>query len=188
MILLQLFIRFFFVGLFAVGGGLATLPFLYEMATETGWFTASDISNLVAISESTPGPMGVNMSTYVGFITSGPLGSVVGPLGLVTPSIIVIVIVSFFLSKFKESKTVQNVFYGLRPASTALIASAGLGILKLAFVGSTFSTDIFTSRSFWISVVMAVVIYVAMKKFKLHPVVFIALSAVAGIVFQLNIA
>lgn len=188
MILLQLFIRFFLVGLFAVGGGLATLPFLYEMANTTGWFTAADISNLVAVSESTPGPMGVNMSTYVGYITAGIPGGIIGPLGLVTPSVIVIIIVSIFLNKFKESKTVQNVFYGLRPASAALIASAGLGIVKLAFIGSEFNTAVFTSKSFIVSAVMAVLLYIAVKKIKLHPVVFIAISAVIGVVFQINIA
>lgn len=187
MMLLWLFIRFFLVGLFAVGGGLATLPFLYEMSEDTGWFTTADISNLVAISESTPGPMGVNMATYVGFITKGIPGGIIGPLGLVTPSVIVIIIVSLFLNRFKESKAVQNVFYGLRPASAALIASAGLGIFKLAFIGSEFNTGIFTSKSFIVSAVMAVVLYIAIKKIKLHPVVFIAISAVAGVVFQINI-
>ncbi len=187
MIYLWLFIRFFLIGLFAVGGGLATLPFLYEMSADTGWFSMSDISNMVAISESTPGPMGVNMSTYVGFLTGGVPGGIVGPLGLVTPSVIVIILVSIFLNRFKESKTVQNAFYGLRPASAALIASAGLGIFKLAFIGSSFNPGIFTSKSFIVSVIMAIAIYIAMKKIKLHPVIFIAASAVIGVIFKINI-
>ncbi len=187
MILIELYIRFFLVGLFSVGGGLATLPFLYEMSKTTGWFTTQDISNLVAISESTPGPMGINMSTYVGYITGGIPGGIIGPLGLITPSIVVIIIISVFLNKFKESKTVQNAFYGLRPASAALIASAGLGILKLAFIGSSLNAQVFKSTSFIVSVVLAAAIYIAIKKVKLHPVVFIAISAVVGIVFKINI-
>jgi chromate transporter len=131
--------------------------------------------------------MGVNMSTYVGFITGGIPGGVVGPLGLVTPSIIVIIIVSIFLQRFKQNKTVQDAFYGLRPASTALVCAAGWGIFKLAFIGESFSTALFSNKSFWISVVLAAVIFAVMKKVKLHPVVFIVASAIVGIVFKINI-
>lgn len=186
MILLYLFLRFASVGLFSVGGGLATLPFLYEMSSDTGWFTTGDISNMIAVSESTPGPLGINMSTYVGYITAGIPGAVTGPLGLITPSVVVITVIFYFLERFKENKTVQNVFYGLRPASAALIAAAGLSILKLAFIGSNFDTGVFTSRSFIVSVIMAALIYAGVKKTKLHPIVFIALSAAAGVIFGIN--
>lgn len=186
--LLEMCIRFFFIGLFAAGGGLATLPFLYEMSAETGWFSTADISNMVAVSESTPGPMGVNMATYVGFISGHIHGGILAPLSLVAPSIIVIILISLFLNKFKENETVQNVFYGLRPASAALIASAGLAIVKLAFIGSTFSTAVFATKSFVVSVIMAVLIFVCMRKTKLHPVLFIAIAAVVGIIFKINIA
>ncbi len=187
MIYFWLFVRFFLVGLFAVGGGLATLPFLYEMSEDTGWFTTSDISDMIAISEATPGPLGVNMSTYVGFITGGIPGGIIGPLGLVAPSVIVIILVAIFLNKFKESKTVQNVFYGLRPASAALIASAGLSILKIAFIGTTFNAAVFTTKTFWISIAMAVATYIAMKKLKLPVIAYIAIAAVLGVVFKLNV-
>ena len=135
MILLDLFFAFFKVGLFAIGGGLATLPFLYELTKKYDWITVSDISNLVAISESTPGPLGINMATYVGFLQSGVAGAVTASLGLVVPSIIIIVVIAKFLSKFRDSKIVKDVFYGLRAASTALIAVAGLGVARLAFFG-----------------------------------------------------
>lgn len=108
MLALQLFAEFFKTGLFAVGGGLATLPFLYQMAADTGWFTAQDIADLIAVSESTPGPLGVNMATYVGFKTLGVLGGVVSTLGLVAPSIIVIILISKVLDRFKESSIVQK--------------------------------------------------------------------------------
>ena len=125
---LLLFYEFFKTGLFAVGGGLATLPFLYDMAARhPEWFTTSQLADMVAVSESTPGPLGVNMATYVGFITGGIPGALVSTIGLVTPSIIIILIVAAFLKRFRDSKLVNAVFYGLRPASTAMVASAGAG-------------------------------------------------------------
>ena len=176
--LLTLFLEFFKIGLFAVGGGLATLPFLYELAEKYDWVTAADISNLVAISESTPGPLGVNMATYVGFLQSGPIGGVVSTLGLITPSVIVILIVMKILDKFKESPIVQNIFYGLRAASCALIAVAGVGVAKLAFFGNDFTEFNFKG------IILAIAIFFAMKKIKWHPVAFIAISAVIGIIFK----
>ena len=110
MIYLRLFYEFAKTGLFAVGGGMATIPFLYAISEKTGWFTAADIGNMIAISESTPGAMGVNMSTYVGFSVKGVLGAVIATLGLVLPSIIVILIISRMLEKFKDSKLVQKIF------------------------------------------------------------------------------
>lgn len=178
MILLELFFAFFKVGLFAVGGGLATLPFLYELTEKYDWITVSDISNLVAISESTPGPLGINMATYVGFLRSGVAGAVTASLGLVVPSIIIIVVIAKFLSKFKDSKIVKDVFYGLRAASTALIAVAGLGVARLAFFGEKV-TDFF-----WQGAILAVVLFFAVKKLKWHPIVFIVISALVGIVFK----
>ena len=134
MLILELCFRFFCCGLFAIGGGLATLPFLYNISKETGWYTFNDISNMIAVSESTPGPMGVNMATYVGFHIKGILGGLAAPLSLVLPSVIIIVIISKILDKFKSSAIVQNALYGLRAASTALIAAAGIGVAKIAFL------------------------------------------------------
>ena len=181
MLLLQLFLSFFKIGLFAVGGGLATLPFLYELANTHDWISVADISNLVAISESTPGPLGVNMATYVGFLQSGPIGAIIAVLGLVTPSIIVIVIIAGFLDKFKENKIVKNVFYGLRAASCALIASAGCAVARLAFFGEKM-TDFF-----WQGAILAVLLFFAIKKLKWHPIAFIAISAVIGIIFKFEV-
>ena len=134
---LLLFYEFFKTGLFAVGGGLATLPFLYDMAARhPEWFTTSQLADMVAVSESTPGPLGVNMATYVGFITGGIPGALVATIGLVTPSIIIILIVAAFLKRFRDSKLVNAVFYGLRPASTAMVASAGVSVAALALVNT----------------------------------------------------
>ena len=178
MILLELFFAFFKVGLFAIGGGLATLPFLYELTEKYDWITVSDISNLVAISESTPGPLGINMATYVGFLQSGIAGAVTASLGLVLPSIIIIIVIAKFLSKFRDSKIVKDVFYGLGAASTALIAVAGLGVARLAFFGEKV-TDFF-----WQGAILAVILFFAVKKLKWHPIVFIAISALVGIIFK----
>ena len=131
MIYLQLFFEFFKAGLFAIGGGMATLPFLYDISDKTGWFTYGQLADMVAISESTPGPIGVNMATYVGFTTAGIPGSVIATLGLITPSIIIILIIAGFLKAFKDNKYVQHAFYGLRPASTGLIAAAGFSVFAL---------------------------------------------------------
>ena len=102
MIYLQLFYEFFKTGLFAIGGGLATLPFLSDMAERTGWFTQSQLADMLAVSESTPGPVGVNMATYVGFETAGVLGAIVATLGLVFPSIVIILVIAGFLKAFRN--------------------------------------------------------------------------------------
>ena len=196
MLYLQLYWEFFKTGLFAVGGGLATLPFLYRMADATGWFTRAQLTDMIAVSESTPGPIGVNMATYVGYITGlkdGPvaavLGAAIATLGLITPSIIIILIIAKFLKAFGGNKTVQGAFYGLRPASTALIASAGLGVASIVFLNPAFSeTKAFADLLDWKSVALAAVLIVLTRFLKptkkLHPIVFIALSAVVGIVFR----
>ncbi len=187
MILLRLFFEFFKIGLFSVGGGLATIPFLTDLGERTGWFTAGELANMIAISESTPGPMGVNMATYVGFSSAGVAGGVIATLGLVFPSVVVILIVAAFLQKFRQSKVVDGVFYGLRAASVALITSAMLQVAQIAFT----RYDMLSPNSWdfhWVAAVLTVVIFV-LSKFtpmkKLHPICFIALAAVAGIIFKM---
>lgn len=148
MVLLRLFYEFFKTGLFSVGGGMATIPFLQHMGETTGWFTNGDLTTMIAVSESTPGPMGVNMATYVGFEIAGIPGAVIATLGLITPSIIVILIIAGFLQKFRHSKGVEATFSGLRPASTALIASAGLSVAWSVFtVTNQLAPDSFPADS-----------------------------------------
>lgn len=189
MIYLQLFFEFFKTGLFAVGGGMATLPFLYDMADKTSWFTSGQLADMIAVSESTPGPIGVNMATYVGFTTAGVWGSIVATLGLVTPSVIIIIIISYFLKSFRENKYVDAAFYGLRPASTGLIAAAGMTVVTITllnldlFKESKNIIDLFN----WKSIVLALIIYILTNHVKqtkkLHPVFFIAGSAIVGMIF-----
>lgn len=186
MLYLRLFYEFAKAGLFAVGGGLATLPFLTAMSEKTGWFTAEQLADMVAVSESTPGPIGVNMATYVGYNTAGILGSIIATLGLIFPSLIIIIIISKILSKFKDNKQIKDAFYGLRPASTALIAAAGIGFLDLAifdkelFAVTGSIIDLINIKAF----IMAGIIFVAIRKTKIHPIAFIILSAIIGVIFK----
>lgn len=189
MILLRLFFEFCRVGLFSVGGGLATIPFLTDLGERTGWFTPGDLANMIAISESTPGPMGVNMATYVGFHTAGILGGIVATLGLVSSSIVIILIIAGFLQKFRQSKAVDGVFYGLRAASVALITAALLQVAWIAlFRPAQGLESAFHYYPRLDAILLAVVIFVLVKFSplkKLHPICFIGLAALAGIIFQM---
>lgn len=175
---LELLFEFFKIGLFSIGGGLATLPFLQELAQRKDWISLEDISNMIAVSESTPGPLGINMASYTGYLQSGVSGAVVASLSLVLPSIIVILIIARVLEKFRDSVTVQRIFYGLRPASAALIAAAGWEVARITFFGTAFT------QLLWKHIVLAAIIWVVLKKTKWHPVILIAASAVIGILFQ----
>ena len=196
MIFLRLFFEFFKTGLFSVGGGLATIPFLQHMGETTGWFTNQELTTMIAVSESTPGPMGVNMATYVGYHmgcstvlgpAGGILGAVIATLGLVAPSIIVILIIARFLQKFRHSRLVEAAFSGLRPASTALIVVAGLSVaLSVFFAANNTSPDSFPAIQ-WNAVLLAAAVFACMKWTplkKLHPICFIAAAAVVGVIFQ----
>ena len=192
MIYLRLFFEFFKTGLFAVGGGMATIPFLYELSDKTGWFSHQDLANMIAVGESTPGPIGVNMATYVGFVTGmgqhgifgAILGAVLATLGLIAPSIIIILIVASMLKKFRENKLVNRAFYGLRPASSGLIAAAGITVAL-----NTFLPQLALSALNWKGLILGAALWVLTNLIKptkkLHPIVFIGLAALVGIVFSM---
>lgn len=204
MTLLLLCWNFMKTGLFAFGGGLATIPFLYAMSdAHPEWFSHSDILNMLAVSESTPGPIGVNMATYSGYSVMHNLtgnffaslgGGIIATLSLVLPSIIVIIIVAKILDKFRSNRFVNGAFYLLRPMSTALITSAGLGVILTVFFDVedvTFATfghlgEVFTHVN-WQMIILFAVIFVLMRLRplkKIHPIAFIAFSAVVGIIFK----
>ena len=192
MIYLRLFWEFSKVGLFSIGGGLATLPFLYSLGAKTGWFSTADVANMLAVSESTPGPIGVNMATYAGFDCAGVLGGVVATLGLVTPSVIVIVLIAMALQAFRTNKYVDAAFYTLHPASTGLIAAAGWSVFALVLVNldayraSYQLADLLQWKNLILFAVIWVLTNLVKPLKKLHPVVFLALAAVVGIVFRLG--
>ncbi len=198
MIFLQLFWEFFKTGLFAVGGGMATVPFLYDMGERMGWFTDAQLADMIAVADSTPGPIGVNMATYVGYTSAngvfdsplmGILGALVATFSLVLPSVVVVLIVAKVLKAFKDNFYVKSAFYGLRPASTGLITAAGCTVAAIALL----NIDLFKETGKFLDVLnipalilAAVLIVLTNVKGikKLHPVVFIAFSAIVGIVFK----
>ncbi|WP_294405120.1 chromate transporter [uncultured Clostridium sp.] len=187
MLYFLLFFEFFKTGLFAVGGGLATLPFLINLTYQYDWFNQSMLADMIAVSESTPGPMGVNISTYAGFSSGGVIGGIIATLGLVTPSIIVIIIIAKFLEKFKENKNVEAVFQGLRPASVGLIAVAAFEVIKIAllninvYLASKNLMDLINIKS----CILFVIMFYTIMKYKKHPIVYICAAAVVGVVFGL---
>lgn len=197
MILLKLYWEFFKTGLFAVGGGMATLPFLQAIGESTGWYTYGDLMNMLAVSESTPGPIGINMATYVGFTAAGVPGAVAATIGEVTPSILVILIVAAVLHSFRNNPYVDHAFYGLRPASTGLIGAACVsvilevltsvrlvapesGLIKGAVLGNG---ALFNLPGLLLAAVLLVLTHWIPKVKDLHPIVFIGVSAAAGVVF-----
>ena len=193
---LQLYWEFFKTGLFAVGGGMATIPFLKDIGEKTGWYTYTDLMNMLAVSESTPGPIGINMATYVGFTAGGPLGAVIATLGEVTPSILVILIVASLLKNFRDNKYVNHAFYGLRPASTGLIGAACVAVILEVLTSVTVLSEGRLLNGFalgagsllhWPKLALAAVLILLTNRVKAtkdrHPIVFIALSAVVGMLF-----
>ena len=180
--LLLLALEFFKTGLFSVGGGLATIPFLTEMGEKYGWFTIETLSTMIAISESTPGPMGVNMATYVGFTTAGFMGSFIATLSLITPSVITICIIANYFQKFKEAKIVQMIFAGLKPSVVAFIASACLSLFltTLFNLDAKIGFELFDLKC----IALFIVLLVLKSKTKLHPILFICIAAVCGIIFK----
>lgn len=183
MILLKLWWEFFKIGLFSVGGGMATLPFLYDMADRTGWFTYDQIADMLAVSESTPGPIGINMATYTGFTTAGIPGSIVATLGVITPGIIIVLLIIAVLERFRKNKYVEAAFYGIRPASTGLITAAGVLVAEIALfnVDADSIAGFFDVKALILAAVLVVLTRWVKPTKKLHPVVFIAASAVVGI-------
>lgn len=186
MLYLRLYIKFFIADLFSVGGGLAILPFLYKISDDTGWYTYHDLMNILAVSESTPGAIGANMATYVGFMTGSVPGALCATLGLVTPSIIVILIVARILERFRDSHLVQLAFYGLKPASMGLIAAAGFTVAELVFVNSGLIGQGSLSEILnYKEILLGLILFLLMRKFdRIHPAAFIGISAVAGIIFS----
>ncbi|MBQ3696172.1 MAG: chromate transporter [Alphaproteobacteria bacterium] len=174
MIYIALFFSFFKIGLFAIGGGLATVPFLFQLSEETNWFSTSDLVKMIAISESTPGPLGVNMATYTGLQTAGVWGGLVATLGLVLPMLLGIIILCHFLKRFKESEWVEAIFQGLRPAVAMMIFGFVLRLIKTIFEHTS------TPETFGLSLGIFLFYLFLTFKFKWHPITFIVLAAILG--------
>ncbi len=191
MLFLNLFFEFLKTGLFSIGGGLATIPFLMEMGEKFGWFSAEELSNMIAVSESTPGPIGINMATYVGYTTGsaefgvvgGVLGALVATTSIILPSIIVILIIAGFLQKFKENKLVKDTFYVLRPAVIGMLGvSLTTMITPLIYISG--AANLLSSINYKSIILFVVLLLGILKLKKLHPIVFIAIGAAVGIIFK----
>jgi len=188
--LFLLYLEFFKIGIFAVGGGLATLPFLFLMAhdrcsfiRQTGWLSTEQIGNFLAIAQCSPGAIGVNVAAQTGFQYGGVAGGILAALGLVSPAIIVIAIVARALQSFKESKTAASVFSGLRPAAAGLLCAAGWGVWRLALYNN--DSAVWYECIRWREGLVCMAIYLLIVKFRSHPVIYVALGAVAGILLRL---
>lgn len=190
MIELLLFWEFLKIGFFSVGGGMATLPFLYDLSDSTGWFTHAQLADMLAVSESTPGPVGINMATYVGYTVGGFGGALLATLGVILPGTVIVLIIASMLDKFRGNKYVDAAFYGLRPASTGLIAAAGVSVVSIALLNTSLYAatgnllDLISVKAVILAAVLWVLTNLVKPTKKLHPVVFIAASAVVGIVFS----
>lgn len=179
--LATLFIEFFKTGLFAVGGGLATIPFLQDMALRRPWFTTEQLADMIAVGESTPGPIGVNCATYAGFNAAGIAGALVATFALVLPSYIIICIVSGMLQRYQDSVLVKNAFSGLRPAVTGLIAASGWTVTVSALFSGSLQNGIDLKS---LALFAALLLLSNLPKLKkLHPLAFIGIAAVCGIAF-----
>jgi len=182
MIYLELFWTFFKIGAFTIGGGYAMLPFIQAEVVAHGWMPNEAIVNFIAVSESTPGPFAVNISTYVGAEMAGVLGSLCATLGVILPSFIIILIVAQIYEKFKKSKTVKGCMSGLKPAVVGLIGAAVLSIAKTVFFPSGLSSSVFAASAFYVSLaIFAIATFLAFGKKKVHPIIIILISAVLGI-------
>lgn len=185
MIYFQLFYEFFKIGLFAIGGGMATLPFLMDLTARYDWYTKAELTNMIAISQSTPGPVGINMATYAGYNAAGIPGAVVATLSLVAPALVIIMVIAKFLADFNENKTVQAAFYGIRPTVAALI---GYAVWELVKISLTIVHENSVTTIDYLGVLICATAFGIMQiKYckKLHPLVWIVIGAVIGIILKL---
>ncbi|MBP3284568.1 MAG: chromate transporter [Clostridia bacterium] len=169
-----LFCEFFKIGLFAIGGGLVTIPFLYDLAEKTGWFSTTEIPSMIAVSESSPGPLGINMATYTGFTINGIFGSLLATLGLITPSVIIILLIANLLTKYRANPYVEKIFSGIKPAVLALILIAGITVFQETVLKGTIVKEL----------TLFLLLFLLLQKTKIHPIFFILLSGIVGILFH----
>lgn len=166
---IQFFLQFFHVGVFSFGGGYATLPFLYDIAEKYHWYSAKQLTDMLAISSITPGPIGVNVATFAGFATSGILGSLIATTAIILPSYIIVTIVYKVLDKFRTNRNVKGAIRGLKPAGCALLSAVGIKLL-------------FTSNLHLLGTLILVAFVVASLKQKHDPLFYLGISAVLGLV------
>ena len=158
--IITLIIEFFKTGLLAIGGGLVTIPFLYDLSEKYNWFSSNELMDMIAVSESTPGPIGVNMATYAGFKTAGVTGGIVATLGLLLPSLIIILIVAHYLKKHSNNLKFDILLKSVRPVALALICSGGMFIARFVVVD-------------WMSMCLVMIAFMFIHFVRIHPIVYI---------------
>lgn len=183
---LLLFFEFFKTGLFSIGGGLATLPFLNSIAQRYDWFTVEELTDMIAVSESTPGSIGMNMATYAGFVTGGVMGGIVATIGLLLPSLVTILIIAKFMEGFSDKPAVKASFLGIRPAVCGMIGAACWQVAREAL----FTDGVVAALGLTLpmvsipALILFVLIFIGTMKLKWHPAFFILIAAVVGIVLK----
>ena len=180
---LLLFVEFFKIGLFIIGGGLAALPFLFDLADKYDWFTAQQLADMVAVSESTPGPLAINMATYAGYSAAGVAGAALATLGTLLPSLLLSLLLCRVLAKFKAKGWMEEIFHGLRPAVAGLITAISLSLLQLALVPDL-NTG-WASGISWPALGLFAVLLAGVFALGKHPIFYIAIGAAAGILLKL---
>ncbi|MDD3027081.1 MAG: chromate transporter [Erysipelotrichaceae bacterium] len=176
---LYIYLNFCKIGLFTIGGGLAALPLLQDFVLKNGWLTLDQFANMIAISQATPGPLGINMATYIGFSQMGVRGSLIATLGMVTPSWVIIMIIARGMENFKDNRHVQLFFTGLRPVVIGIILAALFSIAKLSFFdfdGGGWSVD-------FKAVVLFGVLFGLSRRLRLHPSIYLIMAGLLGIMF-----
>lgn len=179
MIYLLLILEFFIIGTFSVGGGLATLPYLYSLADRYPWFDKATLIDMIAISESTPGPIGINMATFAGFKAGGIPGGILASLSIIVTGTIFMLIISNFLDRFKDHVLLKKIFYGIRPMVAALIAYAGYEMFTITILqGEAFRLN-------FVALGLFAIASVVLWKTKLSPILLILGAAILGIFIPL---
>jgi chromate transporter len=183
--LLLLYFEFCKIGLFSVGGGLATLPYLYNMASHYDWLTSKDIGNFLAIAQSSPGAIGVNTCTQVGYLAGGIPGALAAAIGLITPAVLAILVIARILTAFKENAVVKAVFGGLRPAAAGLISAAGFAVIVLSLYSADNAAGSWLGGFRWKEILLFAVLFLLVWRFKKHPILYVAAAGAAGVLLRL---
>lgn len=182
MILLQLFVSFFQVGLFTIGGGYAALPLIQQQIVDIhGWLSLKEFVDIVTISQLTPGPIGINAATFVGTKVAGIWGAVISTIGCVTPSIIIVLILARIYVKYRDLTLLKGVLGGLRPATVALITSAGLSIIATSFFGTKLTEIVWQNTDIIAIIIFIVALAVMRLKKKIDPILIIFGAGVFGL-------
>ncbi len=184
MTFLLLCFEFAKIGLFSFGGGYATLPFLYHMSEVYGWFSSKELSQMLAVSSITPGPVGLNVATFAGFKTAGILGSFCATMSIMLPSFFFVLLVSKMLKKFKDSPVLNSIMYTLRPVCAAMLAAVAFRLLLESVVKfNNFSDFVFNNVDFK-AFLLFVILLIFSLKIKKDPLIYLAFGAIAGILLH----